>query len=205
MPKPPDWGDHIFVTGYWLLDSPPGWQPPADLAAFIEFGPTPIYVGFGSMSARDPRATTQLIVEALRRTEQRSVLSTGWSGLADADLLESVFAVESIPHDWLFPRMAAVVHHGGAGTTGAGLLAGIPNVIVPAAGDQFLWGEGVEALGVGPKAIPRKRLTVERLAEAIQVAVNDASTRERAKALGECVRADDGIALATRIISNTNV
>jgi sterol 3beta-glucosyltransferase len=191
------------VTGYWFLDHPPDWQPPADLVDFLESGPPPIYVGFGSMPSRDPEKICRIVLHALRQSGQRGVIATGWEGLSQSDLPDEVFVIEAVPHDWLFPRMAAVVHHGGAGTTGAGLRAGVPNIVVPISNDQPFWARQVKALGAGPAPIPRKRLTADRLAHAISVAVTDESIRKRAAELGETIRAEDGVVNAVRIINQT--
>jgi len=200
IPPPTDWPDYIQVTGYWFLEPPTGWEPPSDLVKFLQAGPPPVYVGFGSMLSRKPEETADLILTALANTGQRAVLSSGWGGLKKENLPETVFMVGSIPHIWLFPRMAAVVHHGGAGTTGAGLHAGIPSIITPFFGDQPFWGHRVYELGVGPKPIPRQRLTVESLAEAIHAAVSDAAIRKNAAHLGKLIRAEDGVARAVAII-----
>ncbi len=200
VPKPPDWSEHAHVTGYWFLDHAPDWQPPADLVAFLESGPPPIYVGFGSTTSRDPEKTVGTVLDALRQSGQRGVIATGRAGLSQPDLPGEVFVTGAVPHDWLFPRMAAVVHHGGAGTTGAGLRAGVPSIIVPGANDQPFWGRRVEALGAGPAPIPRRRLTADRLARAISVAVTDQSIRKRAAELGETIRAEDGVDNAVGII-----
>lgn len=200
IPPPTDWPDYIQVTGYWFLEPPIGWEPPSDLVKFLQDGPPPVYVGFGSMLSRKPEETADLVLTALANTGQRAVLSSGWGGLKKENLPETVFMVGSIPHIWLFPRMAAVVHHGGAGTTGAGLHAGIPSIITPFFGDQPFWGQRVYELGVGPKPILRQRLTVESLAEAIRAAVSDAAIRKNAAHLGKLIRAEDGIARAVAII-----
>jgi len=200
--KPPDWGDHVEVTGYWFLDRQPGWQPPADLADFLAAGSPPVYIGFGSMSTRKPQETTELVLRALSRDRQRGLLLTGWGGLSEIDLPDYVFKIESAPHDWLFPQMAAVVHHGGAGTTAAGLRAGIPTIIVPHFIDQPFWGQRVADLGAGPQPIPRKQLTAERLADAINIAVTDEKMRRRAADLGEIIRAEDGVARAVEVINS---
>lgn len=200
IPKPADWNDHTYVTGYWFLDPAPDWTPPPDLATFIESGPPPVYVGFGSMGNRKPEETTQLILHALEKTGRRAVLLAGWEGLRAESLPGSVYLAGSVPHSWLFPRMAAVVHHGGAGTTAAGLRAGIPSVVVPFFGDQAFWGRKVVDLGVGPEPIPRKQLTVERLAAAIRRATSGGAIRGRATALGRSLQAEDGIGRAAEII-----
>ncbi|MGL4650264.1 MAG: glycosyltransferase, partial [Caldilineaceae bacterium] len=128
--RPRDWDTSHHVTGYWFLDEPSGWQPPADLLAFLAAGPPPVYIGFGSMSSRDPQEAGRIALEALARSGQRGVLATGWGGLKPESVPDSVHLISSIPHSWLFARMAAVVHHGGAGTTAAGLRAGVPSILV---------------------------------------------------------------------------
>ena len=136
------------------------------------------------MSSRNPEATANLILDALARAGQRGIIHAGWGGCSGRDLPGSVLMVDGVPFSWLFPRVAAVVHHGGAGTTSAGLRAGVPSVVVPFFGDQPYWGQRVADLGVGPAPIPRKKLTAERLAQAIQVAVTDQAMRGRAAELG---------------------
>jgi len=197
---PPDWGDDIHVTGYWFLDSADDWAPPSDLTDFLDVGSPPVYIGFGSMSNRKPEEMTNLVIEALSRSNQRAILLSGWGGMRRTDLPDSVFMIDSIPHSWLLPRVAAVIHHGGAGTTAAGLRAGVPSVIVPFFGDQPFWGKRVAELGVGPEPIPRKQLTVERLAQAIQKAVTDKEMHQRAARLGSKIQAEDGISRAVEII-----
>ena len=174
---------------------------------FLQGGSPPVYVGFGSMSNRKPEETADLVLQALARTQQRAIILSGWSGLHKADLPGSVFMLDSIPFSWLFPRVAAIVHHGGAGTTAAGLRAGVPSVVIPFFGDQPFWGQRIAELGVGPAPIPRRKLTVERLAQAIQKAVTDQAMRQRAANLGSKIQAEDGIARAVAVvqhISNTN-
>jgi UDP:flavonoid glycosyltransferase YjiC (YdhE family) len=203
IPKPPDWDDRIHVTGYWFLDPADDWAPPSALLEFLQADPPPIYVGFGSMSSRKPEETADLILLALVRAKQRAIILSGWGGLHKADLPDTVFMVDSIPFSWLFPRVAAVVHHGGAGTTSAGLRAGVPSIVIPFFGDQPFWGQRVAELGVGPAPIPRRRLTVERLAQAIQEAVTDQTMRQRAAHLGSRIQAEDGIARAVAVVQQT--
>jgi UDP:flavonoid glycosyltransferase YjiC (YdhE family) len=181
------------VTGYWFLDRPDDWRPPAALVDFLADGRPPIYVGFGSMAPADAERLTALALDALARADQRAVLLAGWAGLGRTAASDRVLVVDAVPHDWLFPRVAAVVHHGGAGTTAAGLRAGVPAVVVPFFADQPFWGERVWRLGVGARPIQRKALTTEQLAAAIRHVVADRPTRERAAALGERVRAEDGV------------
>ncbi|HSG45608.1 MAG TPA: glycosyltransferase, partial [Anaerolineales bacterium] len=199
-PRPPDWGDNIHLCGYWFLDPVPDWQPPARLVSFLEAGPPPVYIGFGSMANRTPQKTAQLVQEALELSGQRGILAAGWGGLDNANLPDNTFALDSVPHAWLFPRMAAVVHHGGAGTTGAGFRAGVPSILVPHLGDQPFWAKRVTELGVGPQPIPRKKLTAEQLAAAITIATTDQNMRARAATLGKRIRAEDGVARAIEII-----
>lgn len=194
--RPADWGAHIHVTGYWFLERPQTWRPSSPLLDFLADGTPPVYVGFGSMNNRDAERTTDLVLKALERAGQRGLLLTGWGGLSQTDLPDSVYKVDSVPHDWLFPRMAAVVHHGGAGTTAAGLRAGTPSLLIPFFGDQFFWGRRVAKLGVGPKPLARRWLSARRLAAAINRAVNDERIRYRAAAVGRQIRQEDGVANA---------
>jgi UDP:flavonoid glycosyltransferase YjiC (YdhE family) len=200
IPVPSDWDDNIHVTGYWFVDEADDWTPPPALVDFLESGAPPVYIGFGSLSNRNPEETADLVIRALKLTNQRAILLSGWGGLHKTDLPESIFMINSIPHSWLFPRVAAVVHHGGASTTAAGLRAGVPSVIVPFYGDQPFWGRRIAELGVGQNPIPRAKLTSERLASAIQQAVTDKGMHERAAILGEKIRAEDGIARAAEVI-----
>ena len=183
------------------MEEEAGWQPPYELVDFLQAGKQPVYVGFGSIS--DPAQavqTTELVIQALQRCGQRGILATGWKGMTKVEHLpEDIFILESAPHTWLFPRMAAVVHHGGAGTTAAGLRAGIPAVIVPFGNDQFAWGRRVYELGVGAKPLPRKHLTAEKLSEAIQFALTD-EVKRKASVLGEKIRRESGAEEAARII-----
>lgn len=193
LPRPTDWPDRVQVTGYWFLDPPSGWRPPADLLHFLETGPPPVSIGFGSMASRDAEATLSMILRALELSGQRGVLLSGWAGIGKGGKLpEKVYWAQDLPHGWLFPRMAAVVHHGGAGTTGAGLRSGIPSVLTPLAADQHTWAALVHALGAGPVPIPFQKLTAERLANAIREALTDQGMRRRATELGQQIQAEDG-------------
>jgi len=202
IPVPTDWSNEHHVTGFWFLDSADDGTPPQDLLTFLEAGSPPVYIGFGSMTTRKPEETTDLVIKALNQTKQRAILASGWGGLQKTELPDSVFMVDSIPHSWLFPRVAAVVHHGGAGTTAAGLRAGVPSIVIPFFADQPYWGQRVADLGVGPAPIPRQKLTAERLAQAIQIAVTDKTMRQRATDLGSKIQAEDGIGRAVEIIQN---
>lgn len=189
------------MTGYWFLDAPPGWSPDPALLRFLDSGPPPVCLGFGSMTFMDPAGQTRLALRALELSGERGVVLTSSDNLVLQSAPPNVFVVDNVPHTWLFPRMAAVVHHGGAGTTGAGLWAGVPSVITPyAPNDQPAWAERVAALGIGLRLPSFKQLSAETLADGIRVAVTDHGLRARAAALGEKIRAEDGVARAVEII-----
>jgi sterol 3beta-glucosyltransferase len=198
--QPADW-QNAKVTGYWFLEPATDWTPPPALTEFLQNGSPPVYIGFGSMGNRDPEATAKLVLKALEQTKQRAILLSGWSGMKSENMPTSVFLVDSVPHSWLFPKVAAVIHHGGAGTTAAGLRAGISSVVIPFFGDQPFWGERVATLGVGPQPIPRKKLTTENLASAIQEVVTNKVMRQRAAELGKKIQAENGMANAVAVIN----
>jgi len=200
IPHSADWPVHVHVTGYLFLDSQAGWQPSSALQAFLAAGQAPVYVGFGSMAGRNPEQLARLAIEALAASGQRGLLVTGWGGLRTGSVPDTVFVLDSAPHNWLFPRMAAVVHHGGAGTTAEGLRAGVPTVIVPFVLDQPFWGARVKALGLGPDPIPQKHLTADRLASAIRTAVTDPDIKRRANACGAAIRFQDGVGNAVKVV-----
>jgi sterol 3beta-glucosyltransferase len=198
VPKPADWPDRFVVSGYWFLDQAGEYTPPVELRNFMDAGPAPVYIGFGSVVGRDPIRLTETILGAVKRSGgRRFILAKGWGGL-ETHLAgdEQIFVIDEVPHDWLFPRMAAVVHHGGAGTTAAAMRAGVPSVVVPFSGDQPFWGQRVRMSGAGPAPIPHTRLNADRLAIAIRTATSDDSIRERAHGIGERIRAEDGISRA---------
>lgn len=192
VPPPPDWPPTCRVTGYWFLPAEPGWTPPPALSRFLDSGPAPVCVGFGSMLGANPARLTAAVVDAVRRVGARCVLLSGWGGL-DTVTGDDVLVVDEVPHDWLFPRVAAVVHHGGAGTTGAALRAGTPAVVVPFGVDQPFWGARVAALGTGPGPIPLRALTTDRLADALRVVTTDEAMRARAAELGRAIRSENGV------------
>jgi sterol 3beta-glucosyltransferase len=199
---PSDWDNTTVMTGYWFLDREPDWVPPADLQAFLESGPPPVYIGFGSMGKVMSNDSVQVAVEALQRLGQRGVMALGVGDSISAKLPSNIYLIDNVPHDWLFPRMKAVVHHGGAGTTAAGLRAGKPTVVLPFFGDQPFWGNRVYNLGVGPKPISQKKLTVERLSEAIDAVRSDHVMLRNAQTLGEKIRSEDGVTRAIEVIAN---
>ena len=169
---------------------PPGAGPPLPekLDAFLNAGPPPIYLGFGSMTDPAPSKTTRSLVEAVTALGCRAVISRGWAGLAGDSLPENVFAVGGISHARLFPRVALVVHHGGAGTTTTAARAGVPQVVVPHVLDQFYWARRVSLLGLGPPPLPRSRLGAEALAATLAATLDNDVLAERARALGARLR-----------------
>lgn len=200
LPKPPDWGENLHVTGYWPLEIKSEFTPGDELVRFLRVEPKPIYIGFGSMVDHERRKITELILKAVEMAGCRAILLGGWSGLGGADLPDMVLTIEYAPHEWLFPRCAAVVHHGGAGTTAAGLRAGVPSMIVPFFADQFFWSWRVEQLEVGPPAIRREDLTAAGLAAAIEQAVQSESLRKNAADLGPQLRNEEGVRNAVEAI-----
>lgn len=199
VPAPSDWDADNHVLGYWNLPPKP-YRPDAKLEQFLAAGPPPVYVGFGSMAGLKPEATTQIVIAALQQAGLRGVLATGWGGMKTTQVPENVLLLESVPHEWLFPRVSAVVHHGGAGTTGTGLTAGKPTLICPFSADQPFWGKRVHDLGVGVAPIPQKNLNVEKLTSALRQITQDLSMRQKAEALGQQLRAEDGVGNAVRWI-----
>ncbi|KAI8364520.1 UDP-Glycosyltransferase/glycogen phosphorylase [Choanephora cucurbitarum] len=211
VPSPLDWLDWIHCTGYWFLDNPQtGWTPDPELKSFIEApDPRPIvYIGFGSIIVSDPIEITRIIVESVLLSNVRAIVSRGWSSRLqkdpqnqEDDMLKkhsgTILSVHSVPHDWLFPKIRAVIHHGGAGTTAAGLRAGRPTVIKPFFADQFFWGERVQEMGIG-KCI--KRLTVESLSAALRVVSTDDNMLKMANRVGEKIRAESGVETAIQCI-----
>lgn len=203
VPRPPDWEDHIHITGYWSTPDH-GWQPSDALQKFLERDQQPIYIGFGSMPLRSPERTNRMIINALEAIGQRAVLHAGWGGLGQEVLPEYVFKIDYVPHGWLFPRMKAVVHHGGAGTTAAGLRAGVPSLIIPFLFDQFFWANRIAELGAGPDPISYRNLSSANLARGISQAVNDLELRNKSAGFGERIKAEDGVCNAIQIISMRN-
>jgi UDP:flavonoid glycosyltransferase YjiC (YdhE family) len=203
IPHPPDWDATHHVTGYWFLDSTPDFTPPPDLQAFLDAGAPPISIGFGSMASRDAAETTAIALAALAKTGQRGILLTGWGGIQETDLPDDVFKLDAIPHDWLFPRMKAIVHHGGAGTTAAVLRSGVPGIVVPFFADQPFWGDRATQLGVSPQPIPKKQLSADRLANAIHQTLESSVIQQRAKQVRSAIHAEDGIDHAIQVVNTT--
>ncbi|MFI7603196.1 glycosyltransferase [Actinoplanes sp. NPDC049681] len=198
VPRPTDWPPSHEVVGYWWPAREAGWAAPAEVEAFLAAGPPPVFVGFGSMAPGHGERLAEPVLAAVRSAGVRAVVQAGWSGLRATGDHPDVLSVGPLPHDWLFPRMAAVVHHAGAGTTAAGLRAGVPAVAVPVLADQPFWARRLHHLGVSPPPIPLSRLTADRLAAALAAATSQPRHRERARALAARLADDDG---AARVIS----
>jgi UDP:flavonoid glycosyltransferase YjiC (YdhE family) len=192
--RPADWGPNVHLTGFWNLERPL-WTPPDRLQDFLDAGPPPVYVGFGSMRTPDPRRTDRMVRAALRRAGLRGLLA-GDPATSEDDML----VVSDTPHEWLFPRMAAVVHHGGAGTTFAALRAGVPSMACPFFGDQPYWGARIHELGAGPRPLPARHLTAQELVRRLTALTGDATYRDSARRLRHALRAEDGADRACRVL-----
>ena len=207
LPRPADWPAAAQVSGYWFLDTPPEWTPPRKLAAFLDAGAPPVYIGFGSMPINDPRALSTLVQQTVERVGTRAVIASGYQGLRGLTSSERVLAIRHAPHDWLFPRMSAVVHHGGAGTTGAAVAAGRPQVICPVGTDQPFWAARMRELGVSAAAPPLHSMTGPALERALQAVLDDRALQLRAAELGRLIAAEDGpgraVSLLEQIVSGT--
>ena len=194
VPKPKDWSDRIDVTGF-IFRSTPAYTPPDNLARFLQAGPAPVYIGFGSIVVERPEVLLQTILQAVELSGTRCIISKGWSSLATNEIPDNVFFVGDCPHEWLFQQTSAVVHHGGAGTTAAGLLAGKPTVIVPFFGDQPFWGDMVASAGAGPPPIPHKTLNAANLSKAIEFCKTPEASAA-AKAVAVRMAQEDGVTAA---------
>jgi UDP:flavonoid glycosyltransferase YjiC (YdhE family) len=198
VPRPRDWPSRAHVTGYWLpADEGPG-QVDRALKLFIERGPPPVYIGFGSMPEGKPEELAGIVIEALRLTGCRAVVQGKW--LSDHTLPADIYHAGQVPHIWLFPKCSAVVHHGGASTTAQSLRAGVPTIVVPHAWDQFFWGTRVKQLGPGPEPVSREGLTARKLSRAIETAIKNGPIRSRAVELGRKLITEHGAENAVRVI-----
>ncbi|GAB7344203.1 hypothetical protein MBLNU457_2094t1 [Dothideomycetes sp. NU457] len=193
IPKPKDWGNHISLSGFYFLSLATNFTPEPELQAFLDAGPPPVYIGFGSIVVDDPNAMTKMIFDAVKKSGQRALVSKGWGGFG-ADQLgipEGVMMLGNVPHDWLFKHVSCVVHHGGAGTTAAGIACGKPTVIVPFFGDQPWWAAMVAKAGAGPPPTPYKELDADKLADKITAALQP-DVKERAQELANKISHEQG-------------
>jgi UDP:flavonoid glycosyltransferase YjiC (YdhE family) len=199
VPHPADWRPGLHEAGYWWPHECPNWQPPALVADFLAAGPAPVLIGFGSMMPGDPQQLGESAAQALRRAGLRGIIQSGWAGLSVVD--DDVITVDALPHGWLMPRTAAVVHHGGAGTTAAGLRAGVPAVPVPVMTDQPWWAARLVDLGVAAEAIPYAELTSARLADALTRATRDPELGRRAAVAAGRLAQEDGAGAVARAVA----
>jgi UDP:flavonoid glycosyltransferase YjiC (YdhE family) len=201
VPLAPDWDAHVHVGGYWFLEDAENWQPDSELIRFLESDSRPVYIGFGSMPGRHPQAIMNLVGEALKQAGQRAVMIRGWNRSTHLEYDPNrIFLLDSVPHSWLFDRVAAVIHHGGAGTTATGLRAGRPTMVIPHMSDQPFWGRRVHELGAGTRPIPRHKLNAADLAAGIQKLVTDKHMRGTAEVLAESIQREDGVARTVALI-----
>lgn len=198
----PHWEARHKVVGYWFSEDPQGWRPPTDLSVFLENGPAPVLVSLGAMSLGDvnTKEVVELFVEAIQTAGVRGIIQ-GWeSGIREVDLPTTIFPAGPIAHRWLLPQCGAIVHHGGFGTTSAGLRAGIPAVIIPHIADQFYWANKIQELGVGLKPIPRKQLDATILASSLDEVMNNYSLHQTASSIAEKISVERGVENAVREI-----
>ncbi|MFD5702929.1 glycosyltransferase [Streptomyces lasiicapitis] len=188
--RPDDWRAGLDVVGNWWPHHDPAARLPSDVEDFLGSGPAPVFIGFGSMAAGEGERLGEVAVAALRRAGLRGVLQSGRAGLAASG--DGILTVGELPHALLFPRMAAVVHHAGAGTTAAGLRAGVPAVPVPVTAAHPFWAGRLTALGAAPAAVPFRALTAERLADALTRAVRETTYASAAEAVARAMAAEDG-------------
>ena len=201
----PRWASHHRVVGYWFVESPEEWTPPADLCSFLEKGAPPVLISLGAMNLGDDDAfeSASLFVKAIQQADVRAIIQ-GWdAGIARMSLPPNIYAAGSLPHGWLLPHCAGIVHHGGFGTTAAGLRAGIPALVIPHVADQFYWGQQVHDLGVGPQPIRHTKLDESALAAALEELIRNESLRRKASQLGEQIRSERGVENAVRLIEAT--
>lgn len=201
VPRAPEWDEHIHMTGFWTDPEPCEYEPEPSLVRFLEEGERPVYIGFGSMVSGDMGQTLNIVLKAVAASGVRAIIGRGWGGGAlDAAMSNpNVYVADYIPHDWLFSRVSAVVHHGGAGTTAAGVLACKPTLVVPFGGDQPFWGQRVYDLGIGPRPIKRENLTVERLADALIELTHTPRFNVAVSEIGERMKYENGTLLAADI------
>lgn len=198
LPPSSDWNANVHVTGYYFFNVDASYQAPAELQEFLATGEPPVCISFGSMVNRDAEKIDRIVRESLKQTNQRGIVLSGWGSVQHTSSKDLLY-LEAVPHDWLLPRCRMVIHHGGAGTTSAGLRAGIPNIVVPFMADQPFWGRRVHAIGAGPEPILVKNLSAENLSRAMIVAESKA-IRESAQSIGHKLRGEDGVGQAIRLI-----
>lgn len=200
LPRPAEWPSNIYLSGFWQDTQPISWTPPQALADFLAAGEPPIYIGFGSMVSGNMDRLFRMIAQAVTAAGKRAILVTGWSGAAAISDSKNTFVTQFVPHDWLFPKVSAVVHHGGAGTFSSGLRWGCPTLVLPFGGDQPFWGQRIYDLGCGPKPIARNKITLYKLTKAFLDLTENPDYRAHAAAIGKRLQAENGVSLGADII-----
>lgn len=199
LPEDLDYPNWVHTTGFWFPQMSTRWQPPKELAEFLSCGEPPVFIGFGSMIG-DANKTRSIVKEAVHQAGVRAVVARGWGGIARTDIEDDILYIEDAPFDWLFPRMSAIVHHGGGGTAAVALNAGRPQVTCPFIYDQHFFARRMYASGVSPAPLLQRDLNPATLANAIHQAVTDPTLIKRAEQLGTLVRAEDGAMRAVKVL-----
>jgi len=197
----PCWMQQVRQTNYWYARPIPDWAPPPELLDFLSAGEQPVVISLGVMGAAKSHQTAQIVLDAVQRAEVRAIIQ-GWGEVFKQMFMPpTIYSAGAMPHDWLFNQAAAVVHHGGFGTTAAGLRSGAPSIVIPHIIDQYYWAQRVFELGVGPKYFTRARMTADRLAQSITAALTDADMRRKAAKLGAAIHNEsNGVTEAIRWI-----
>jgi UDP:flavonoid glycosyltransferase YjiC (YdhE family) len=201
----PHWEQRHRVVGYWFVEEPRDWEPPEDLLRFLEEGEAPLVISLGAMSLGEVDAlkNARMFTEAIQQTGVRAVVQGWQSGFSQLSLPASIFVAGSLPHSWLLPHCVGLVHHGGFGTTSAGLRAGIPALVIPHIADQFYWGRRLYELGVAVSPIARAKLNTESLASGLEELARNEQLRTAADSLGRQISAEEGVENAITLIEST--
>lgn len=200
LPASSDWPSRTHVAGYFFFPFDQSYSPPGELDAFLKSDKPPVCVSFGSMVNKDAQRINDIVCEALEKTNNRGIILSGWGGVKNRSS-DDLLYLESAPHDWLLPRCKMIIHHGGAGTTSAGIRAGIPNIVIPFMADQPFWGNRVHAVGAGPKPILVKNISVNGLMQTIIEAESNV-IRDRAQIVGQNIRSENGVEHAVLLIES---
>ena len=193
LPTPADWPQSVHVTDFWLPEPQTDWQPPAELERFLDANPAPIMVGFSSQVARDPKTFTENVTKAVIRSGKSAILLTGWGGLRQTDLPPNILIQKFIPYDWIVPRLAGFLHHGGCGSMAMCLRHGIPSMAIPFGFDQMLWGARIAELGLGPAPMNPEEIDVNILADSLVRMTEDPGIKERVQSMSRTIRSEDGV------------
>lgn len=202
LPKPDDWGETTYVTGFWMLKHAQAWQSEPELVDFLQAGSPPVYIGFGSMSSYHPAETLYIVVEALHRINQRGIILVEKEYMREQKLSEQIYITNGVPHDWLFLQMSAIVHHGGAGTTAASLAAGKPTIVVAHIVDQRFWGDRIAVSGAGPRPLSRRHLSIEKVAKMLHSVIGNENMQSKAEEVGKRLLEENGVEEAVHAINS---